>query len=153
MFKIVKFLRVLIVNKMFFKHWLLLIHDKLKSFITLTIHLNNYPWKKHVKTHYVKSKQTLTAEYSTLLVMDKKFYSIDSGLHYGATTLSITALSILAERCYAECHLCWLPSMLSVTYKDFMLSVIVPNVVMLIVVAPYIIFEWLPVSAKNCQRL
>jgi len=85
--------------------------------------------------------------------MDKKFYNIDSGLHYGATTLNTTALSILAERCYAESHLYKLPSMLSVTYKLFMLSVIMPNVVMLIVVAPYIIFEWLPVSAKNCQRL
>ncbi len=37
---------------------------------------------------------------------------------------------------YAECHLCWMSLMLSVTYEPFMLSGIMLNVVMLSVVAP-----------------
>jgi hypothetical protein len=70
----------------------------------------------------------------------------------GATTLSITTLSIMEDHCYAECHLRWMSlmlnvtlptvTMLSVTYKPFMLSVIMLNVVMLSaimlnVVAPF----------------
>ncbi len=38
-------------------------------------------------------------------------------------------LSIMAECFYAECHLCWVPFMLSVTYKPFVLSVIMQSVV------------------------
>jgi hypothetical protein len=48
----------------------------------------------------------------------------------------------MAGHCYAECHLCLLLLMLSVTYKPLMLSVIMLNVIMLSVimlslVAPY----------------
>jgi hypothetical protein len=46
------------------------------------------------------------------------------------------ALSIIAKRCYAECHLFCVSLLLSVTLKPFMLSVIMMNVVMLSVVAP-----------------
>jgi len=39
-------------------------------------------------------------------------------------TLSIMTLSIISEHCSAECRLCWLSLMLSVTYKPLMLSVV-----------------------------
>jgi hypothetical protein len=52
----------------------------------------------------------------------------------GATTLSITTFSIIAEHFYADCHLCSLSLMLSVTCNPFILSVIMLNVVMLNVV-------------------
>ncbi len=42
-----------------------------------------------------------------------------------------------AEHCYTQCRLCWVSLMLSVTYKPFMLSVIVLNANLLSVVAPY----------------
>ncbi len=44
-------------------------------------------------------------------------------------------LDIIAEHCYAECHLYWLPLMPSVTYKPVMPSVVMLNVIMLIVMA------------------
>jgi hypothetical protein len=44
--------------------------------------------------------------------------------------------SVMAEHCYADCRLCILSLMLSVTYEPFMLSVITLSVVMLSVVAP-----------------
>ncbi len=50
------------------------------------------------------------------------------------------ALTKMAERCYAECHLCWLSLMLSVTFKPFMMCVVIPNVIMLSVVAPSVVF-------------
>jgi hypothetical protein len=34
----------------------------------------------------------------------------------------------MAEHCYAECHVFWLSLMLSVTYKPFMLCVVVLSV-------------------------
>ncbi len=45
------------------------------------------------------------------------------------TTFSITinktrTLSIMADHCYAECHLCWVSFILSVTFKPYMLSVV-----------------------------
>ncbi len=49
------------------------------------------------------------------------------------TTFSITQFSIMAEHC-SECLLCSLSLMLSVTYKPFILSVIMLNVIMLNVV-------------------
>jgi hypothetical protein len=54
------------------------------------------------------------------------------------TTLSITTLSmtLYVEYCYAEYHLCWMPFILSVTNKPFMLSVVMLNVVMLNVMVP-----------------
>ncbi len=39
---------------------------------------------------------------------------------------------------YAECHLCQMPFMLSVTNKPIMLSVIMLNAIILNVVAPYV---------------
>jgi hypothetical protein len=48
----------------------------------------------------------------------------------GATTLSITTLAIMAVL------LCRVSVMLSVTYKNFMLSVIMVSSIMLIVVVP-----------------
>jgi hypothetical protein len=50
--------------------------------------------------------------------------------------LSIVTLSIMAEHCYVECHLCWLSLILSVTHEPFMLSVVMLNVVILGAVAP-----------------
>ncbi len=41
---------------------------------------------------------------------------------------------MIAEHCYAVYQLCWLSLLLSVTYKPFMLCVIMLNVVMLNVV-------------------
>jgi hypothetical protein len=49
-------------------------------------------------------------------------------------TLSIMTFSIMAEHCYAQCHLCRLLHMLTVTYKSSILSVNMKNVVMLSVV-------------------
>ncbi len=43
-------------------------------------------------------------------------------------------LSTMAEHCNAECHLCCLSLMLSVTYKLLMLSIFMLNVIMLSVV-------------------
>jgi hypothetical protein len=40
----------------------------------------------------------------------------------------------MAEHCYAECHLCRLSLKLCVTNKHLMLSIFLPNVVMLSVV-------------------
>jgi len=62
-------------------------------------------------------------------------------------------LSTMAERCYAECHLCLLSLMLSVTYKPIMLSVVMLNVVMmtvivLSVVAPF--YEYKICSILHC---
>jgi hypothetical protein len=45
-------------------------------------------------------------------------------------------LSTITDAMLSECHLCLLSLMLSVTYKPFMLSVFMVNVVMLSVVAP-----------------
>jgi len=45
-------------------------------------------------------------------------------------------VSFMLSVIYAECHLCYASFMLSVTYQPFMLSVIMPNVIMLSVVAP-----------------
>jgi hypothetical protein len=42
--------------------------------------------------------------------------------------LNKMTLSIMAEHCYAECHLCCISLKLSATYNHFMLSVIVLNV-------------------------
>ncbi len=63
-------------------------------------------------------------------------------------TISITTISINAvdtECFYAECQLCWMSFMLSVTNKSFMLSIIMLKViilnVMLNVVAPLIQFK------------
>jgi hypothetical protein len=44
------------------------------------------------------------------------------------------ALSIMAEHCYAECHLWRLSLMLSVTNKPLMLSFIMLSVIMLSVI-------------------
>ncbi len=55
---------------------------------------------------------------------------------FSIAQFSITQFSIMAEHC-SECLLCSLTLMLRVTYKPFMLSVIIWNVVMLSVVAPY----------------
>jgi hypothetical protein len=62
-------------------------------------------------------------------------------------------LSTMAERCYAECHLCLLSFMLSVTYKLIMLIVVMLNVVMmtvivLSVVAPF--YEYKICSILHC---
>jgi hypothetical protein len=42
---------------------------------------------------------------------------------------SIIALSIMAKCCYADSHSCWVSFMVSVTYKPFMLSVVILSVV------------------------
>jgi hypothetical protein len=55
---------------------------------------------------------------------------------FSIMTLRIMTFRIMPEHCYAECLVCWLSLMLSVTHKPFMLSVIMPNVVVLNVVAP-----------------
>ncbi len=52
-------------------------------------------------------------------------------------TLSIMALSKMAEHCYAECCICWQSLMLSVSYKPFMLRVIMLNAVMLSVMTAW----------------
>jgi hypothetical protein len=50
------------------------------------------------------------------------------------------------EHSYAECQLCWVSFMLSVTYKHFMLSVVMRIVIRLIVVAP---LPWLSKTKKE----
>ncbi len=45
-----------------------------------------------------------------------------------STTIDIKTLSIMAEHCNAERHLCWVSFTLSVTNKPFMLSVVMLNV-------------------------
>jgi hypothetical protein len=49
-------------------------------------------------------------------------------------TLSIMEFG--TEYCYAECHLCCMSFMLSVTNKPFMLNVVMPSVIMLNAMAP-----------------
>jgi hypothetical protein len=44
--------------------------------------------------------------------------------------------SIMAECCYAECHLCQVSCMLIVVNKPFILSVIMPSVIMPSVIMP-----------------
>ncbi len=48
--------------------------------------------------------------------------------------LRIMTLSIKAEDCYAECHLCLVSLMLSVTYKPFVVSAVMLDVIMVSVV-------------------
>jgi hypothetical protein len=49
-------------------------------------------------------------------------------------TFSITKLSVMAHHFYAECFLCCVSLMQSVTYKSFMLIFIMLSVIMLYVV-------------------
>jgi hypothetical protein len=46
-------------------------------------------------------------------------------------TLRIVTLTIMAEHCNAECHLCCVSLMLSVTYMPFVLSLVMLNVIIL----------------------
>ncbi len=48
----------------------------------------------------------------------------------------------MAEHCNGECRLCSMSFMLSVTRKPFMVSVILLNVIMLNVVAPFIFLHF-----------
>jgi hypothetical protein len=64
------------------------------------------------------------------------FFANDQSKLEGAATLSITTLSIMADGCYAEWHLCQVSLMLIVSNPAFLLSVLMLNVVILNVVAP-----------------
>jgi hypothetical protein len=90
-----------------------------------------------------------TLSITTLSIMALSIMTL-SIMALSITTLNITSLSItinktrhpaydlsiIAEHCYAECCLCWMSCMLTVTCKSFMLSVIMLSAVMLSVVAP-----------------
>ncbi len=47
------------------------------------------------------------------------------------TLMTISVMALDPEGCYAECHLCWVSFILSVTNKPSMLSVILLSVVAL----------------------
>jgi hypothetical protein len=56
---------------------------------------------------------------------------------------------------YAECHLCWMLFMLSVTNKPFVLNVVVLNVVMLsiVILDPFMSWKVLPDRSRDVNSI
>ncbi len=86
-----------------------------------------------ITTLHTTTLSTTTFSITTLSIMTLSIVTLSivtlSIMTLSIMTLSIVTLSTMAEHCYAECRLCWLSLMLSVTYKPLMLYVVMLSVV------------------------